>query len=129
MDKLIFRPIHTQPVITPKGNAVQTSKQSHNKFSAHLQTALQTEGDLIVSKHAKHRLEQRGIHISAERWKQIEDKVQETNEMGVKESLVLLDNAALVVRARNNTVITAMDRKETRSQIFTNIDGTIILDQ
>lgn len=129
MDKLIFRPIHTQPVITPKGNAVQTSKQSHNKFSAHLQTALQTEGDLIVSKHAKQRLEQRGIHISAERWKQIEEKVKEAKEMGVKESLVLLDNAALVVSAKNNTVITAMDRKETRTQIFTNIDGTIILDQ
>lgn len=129
MDKLIFRPIHTQPVITPKGNAVQTSKQSHNKFSAHLQTALQTEGDLIVSKHAKQRLEQRGIHISAERWKQIEEKVKEAKAMGVKESLILLDNAALVVSAKNNTVITAMDRKETRTQIFTNIDGTIILDQ
>ncbi|MBU8768584.1 MULTISPECIES: TIGR02530 family flagellar biosynthesis protein [Cytobacillus] len=129
MDKLIFRPIHTQPVITPKGNAVQTSKQSHNKFSDHLQTALQTEGDLIVSKHAKQRLEQRGIHISAERWKQIEEKVKEAKAMGVKESLVLLDNAALVVSAKNNTVITAMDRKETRTQIFTNIDGTIILDQ
>ncbi|MCS0673082.1 TIGR02530 family flagellar biosynthesis protein [Cytobacillus firmus] len=128
MDKLIFRPIHTQPVITPKGNAVQTSKQSHNKFSAHLQTALQTEGDLIVSKHAKQRLEQRGIHISVERWKQIEEKVKEAKAMGVKESLVLLDNAALVVSAKNNTVITAMDRKETRTQIFTNIDGTIILD-
>lgn len=129
MDKLIFRPIHTQPVITPKGNAVQTSKQSHNKFSAHLQTALQTEGDLIVSKHAKQRLEQRGIHISAERWKQIEEKVKEAKAMGVKESLILLDNAALVVSAKNNTVITAMDRKESRTQIFTNIDGTIILDQ
>jgi flagellar operon protein len=129
VDKLIFRPIHTQPVITPKGNAVQTSKQSHNKFSAHLQTALQTEGDLIVSKHAKQRLEQRGIHITAERWKQIEEKVKEAKAMGVKETLVLLDNAALVVSAKNNTVITAMDRKETRTQIFTNIDGTIILDQ
>ncbi|MGA5687761.1 TIGR02530 family flagellar biosynthesis protein [Cytobacillus pseudoceanisediminis] len=129
MDKLIFRPIHTQPVITPKENAVQTSKQSHNKFSAHLQTALQTEGDLIVSKHAKQRLEQRGIHITAERWKQIEEKVKEAKAMGVKETLVLLDNAALVVSAKNNTVITAMDRKETRTQIFTNIDGTIILDQ
>ncbi|MDF2039717.1 flagellar protein [Cytobacillus oceanisediminis] len=129
MDKLIFRPIHTQPVITPKGNAVQTSKQSHNKFSAHLQTALHTEGNLIVSKHAKQRLEQRGIQISAERWKQIEDKIQEAKEMGVKESLVLLDNAALVVSAKNNTVITAMDRKESRTHIFTNIDGTIILDQ
>ncbi|PAE26745.1 TIGR02530 family flagellar biosynthesis protein [Bacillus sp. 7894-2] len=128
MDKLIFRPIHTQPVITPKGNAVQTSKQSKNTFSAHLQTALRTESQLIVSKHAKQRLQQRGIDISAERWGKIEEKVQEAKQMGVKESLVLLEEAALIVSAKNNTVITAMDRKEAQTQIFTNINGTIILD-
>ncbi|MEH6990695.1 TIGR02530 family flagellar biosynthesis protein [Cytobacillus firmus] len=128
MDKLIFRPIHTQPVITPKENAVQSSKQLKNTFSAHLQTALQTESQLIVSKHAKQRLQQRGIDISAERWGQIEEKVQEAKHMGVKESLVLLKDAALIVSAKNNTVITAMDRKEAQTQIFTNINGTIILD-
>ncbi|KAF0820376.1 MULTISPECIES: TIGR02530 family flagellar biosynthesis protein [unclassified Cytobacillus] len=128
MDKLIYRPIHTQPVITPKGNAVQTSKQSKNPFSAHLQTALQTESNLIVSKHAQQRLQQRGIQISGERWGQIEEKVREAKQMGVKDSLVLLEEAALIVSAKNNTVITAMDRKEAQTQIFTNINGTIILD-
>ncbi|MCM3704192.1 MULTISPECIES: TIGR02530 family flagellar biosynthesis protein [Cytobacillus] len=128
MDKLIFHPIHTQPVIKPNGNAVQTSKQSKSTFSAHIQTALRTDSQLIVSKHAKQRLQQRGIDISAERWGKIEEKVQEAKQMGVKESLVLLEEAALIVSAKNNTVITAMDRKEAQTQIFTNINGTIILD-
>ena len=47
--------------------------------------------------------------------------------MGIKESLVLLNNAALIVSAKNNTVITAMDREEAIDQIFTNINGTIIM--
>lgn len=89
---------------------------------------MRTESQLIVSKHAKQRLQQRGIDISAERWGQIEEKVQEAKQMGVKESLVLLEDAALIVSAKNNTVITAMDRKEAKTQIFTNINGTIILD-
>ena len=38
--------------------------------------------------------------------------------MGVNESLVLLKDAALIVSAKNNTVITAMDRNEAA---YTNI--------
>ena len=67
---------------------------------------------LIISKHAKHRLEQRGIKIEENRWQQISEKVIEAKKLGVKESLVLLDEAALIVSAKNQTVITAMDRKE-----------------
>ena len=52
----------------------------------------------------------------------------EAKKLGVKESLVLLDDAALIVSAKNQTVITAMDRKEAMSQIFTNINGTIVMD-
>ena len=48
--------------------------------------------------------------------------------MGVKESLVLVDDAALIVSAKNNTVITAMNRAEATAQIFTNINGTILMD-
>ncbi|WP_026585530.1 TIGR02530 family flagellar biosynthesis protein [Bacillus sp. J33] len=129
MDKILFRPIHTQPVIARKKNGVQTEQPSKGRFSAHLQTALEPDGKLIVSKHAKQRLLQRGIQINGDRWQQIEAKVQEAKMMGVKESLVLLKDAALIVSAKNNTVITAMDREEAGTQIFTNINGTIILDQ
>ena len=48
--------------------------------------------------------------------------------MGVTDSLVLTKEAALVVSAKNNTVITAMGRDEASSQIFTNINGTILID-
>ncbi|GLB59344.1 TIGR02530 family flagellar biosynthesis protein [Cytobacillus sp. NCCP-133] len=128
MDKMLFRPIHTQPVITPKTKEVPGGKQAISSFSAHLQTALKADGKLTVSKHAKQRLEQREIHINEERWQQIESKIHEAKKMGVKESLVLLNDAALIVSAKNNTVITAMDREEAGTQIFTNINGTIILD-
>ncbi|MGF2615653.1 flagellar protein [Rossellomorea vietnamensis] len=84
---------------------------------------------LTISKHADTRLKQRGIEISSETWREVESKVAQAKTKGVKESLVILENAALIVSAKNSTVITAMDRKEAGSQIFTNIDGTIIIDQ
>jgi flagellar operon protein len=54
--------------------------------------------------------------------------VQEARKMGVNDSLVLLTDAALIISAKNNTVITAMGREEASSQIFTNINGTILMD-
>ncbi|MEQ2526488.1 flagellar protein [Robertmurraya yapensis] len=128
MDKSTFRPIQSQPIATQRLQQKKSNQVNGNSFSFHFQQAIQENNKLVLSKHAKDRLEQRGIHISENRWEQIEGKVQEAKKLGIKDSLVLLDNAALIVSAKNNTVITAMDRQEATSQIFTNINGTIVLE-
>jgi flagellar operon protein len=83
---------------------------------------------LKISKHAQQRLAERNIHIDTEQWMQIQKRVWEAKQKGINESLVLTNVAALIVSAKNNTVITAMNREEAKSQIFTNINGTILLD-
>jgi flagellar operon protein len=57
----------------------------------------------------------------------VNEKVNETKLKGVKESLVTMEQAALIISAKNSIVITAMDRMEAKNQLFTNIDGTIVL--
>ncbi len=106
---------------------IGNKKTKKSSFNNHFQHALQKE-DLKISKHARHRLEERQININESQWKKITKQVNEAKKMGVNESLVLIDQAALIVSAKNKTVITAMDRKEASSQIFTNINGTIIID-
>ncbi|MFJ5622108.1 TIGR02530 family flagellar biosynthesis protein [Peribacillus loiseleuriae] len=122
-----FRPISnlpTQPV---------SSKQPQNKndktgFSAHFQTAVHAHSNkLTISKHAQMRLDQRNIQIDKTTWTKIEEKIQEAKKMGITDSLVILEDAALVVSTKKNTVITAMERTESSSHIFTNINGTILL--
>lgn len=104
------------------------AKRVYNQpFSLHLKQALETNETLTISKHAKERIKERGIEITEKEWQQIEEKVKEAKKMGIKESLILLDDAALIVSTKNNTVITAMDRYEAKSQIFTNINGAILL--
>ncbi|MDP4108089.1 MAG: TIGR02530 family flagellar biosynthesis protein, partial [Bacillota bacterium] len=104
-------------------------KQIHKEsFSAQLQAAIQSTSKLVVSKHAQERLKQRNIQISNEDWKKIEEKVSEAGKLGVTDSLVLLPDAALIISAKNKTVITALNREEAASQIFTNINGTIVLE-
>lgn len=80
-----------------------------------------------VSKHAKSRLQERNIEISKDTWSQISEKMSEARQKGVEDSLVVLNDATLIVSTKNQTVVTALDRAESQSQIFTNINGTIFI--
>lgn len=82
---------------------------------------------LKISKHAVARIQERKIEINAKQWQRIEAKLSEAKRKGINDSLVLLSDAALLVNARNNTVVTAMDRNEAEDRIFTNINGAILI--
>lgn len=123
-----FRPVGTAFVPANSYKRSQHKTNNQQPFAVQLQSALQTNSKLSVSKHAQERLKQRNIHVPADSWAKIEQKVSEAKQMGVTDSLVLLPNAALIVSAKNQTVITALDRDEASSQIFTNINGTIVLE-
>ena len=46
---------------------------------------------------------------------------------GINETLVLLDDMAFIVNTKNKTVVTAMDQNMNEENIFTNIDGAVII--
>ena len=116
-------PLHANHPTTYKQNVNKTS----HFFNEHLQQAIEGTQQLKISKHANERLNERQISISAEQWQHITNKVDMAQQKGVKQPLVLMDQAALIINAKNRTVITAMNRMEAKEQIFTNIDGTIVL--
>jgi flagellar operon protein len=124
MNRLNIQHIPYHPPLQPvlKKN---TSQVTNPTFIEHLKQA--TEQTLKISKHATERLEERNIMISEDEWQKITKKVFEAKDKGVNQPLVLLDQAALIVSAKNATVITALDRLEAKQQLFTNIDGTIVL--
>ena len=83
--------------------------------------------ELKFSKHAAMRLENRNISLSEEQSLRLENGVQKASEKGIKESLVLIDSLAFIVNVPNKTVVTAMDQGESSDNIFTNIDGAVIM--
>ncbi|QFF98537.1 flagellar protein [Psychrobacillus glaciei] len=125
MDNISINRVPLQPSIRQSltSNQATSPKQS---FLQHLHDAT-VKTELKVSKHANQRLAERNIQISDAEWQLVSEKVSEARSKGVNDSLVLMDQAALIVSAKNATVITAMDRKEAKNQLFTNIDGTIVL--
>ena len=101
------------------------SRGSDNSFQKILQQKA-TQG-LKFSKHAGERLEERNITLSIEQMKRLEEATVRADEKGIKESLMLMDNMAFIVNVKNSTVITAMDQTDNKDNIFTNIDGAVIV--
>ena len=81
---------------------------------------------LHFSRHAQKRLEQRGIDIDGARMARLEQAVGQAAAKGSRESLILLDEMALVVSVQNRTVVTAMAQQAGKEQVFTNIDSVVI---
>lgn len=103
-----------------------TSSGSTESFQDILKNT--SNSSLKISKHARQRINERNISLDSSEWVRIGELIRDAKEKGINDSLVLTSEAALIINAKNNTVITAMDRQEAKSQIFTNINGTIILD-
>lgn len=82
---------------------------------------------LKVSAHAKTRLESRDIQLDAEKWERVMSGVDRAAQKGAKESLVMIDDVALVVSVKNRTVITAVDQDHLKENVFTNIDSAVIV--
>ncbi len=95
----------------------------HDMFSAEMAA---TE-DIQFSKHASQRLHSRGIELSEEKLGQIAGAIDKAAAKGSRETLILTDEAALVVSVENRTVITAFDRDNLREGVVTSIDSAVIL--
>lgn len=83
--------------------------------------------ELKFSKHASNRLSDRNIHLTENQLERLNSGTRKAGEKGINESLVIVDQLAFIVNVPNNTVITAMDQTEARDNIFTNIDGAVIM--
>lgn len=82
--------------------------------------------DVKFSKHANQRLMTRNITLSEMQLNRLNQGVNQARTKQIKESLVMMDNLAFIVNVKNNTVVTAMEQNE-NSNVFTNIDGAVIV--
>ncbi|MBQ2804012.1 MAG: flagellar protein [Lachnospiraceae bacterium] len=89
--------------------------------------SFETTADLKFSKHAAGRLAERNIELSTEQLERLQGGARKAEQKGIKDSLVIVDELAFIVNIPNQTVITAMDSTETNENVFTNINGAVIM--
>ena len=100
-----------QEILQKKSEAQDTGKTEQLKFS----------------KHAAVRLTDRGIELTDAQLERLNDGAKKAGQKGIRDSLVIVDDLAFIVNVPNKTVVTAMDSRETQDNVFTNINGAVIM--
>ena len=118
-DQFLSQKSSTHKVPLPKGSA------SFQDILA--EKTGRSDGGLKFSKHAAGRLAERNIRLTDEQMERLSDGTQKADAKGTRESLVIVDELAFIVNIPNRTVVTAMDQTQTQENIFTNIDGAVIM--
>lgn len=106
-------------------NNQSTQVKTAEGFQQVLENKLEESSKIQFSKHASLRLLSRDIKLSVDQIKRVENGMLKAKEKGIKDSLVMVDDVALVVNVNSKTVITAINND--KENIFTNIDGAVIV--
>jgi flagellar operon protein len=105
----------------------QTVQQPAQQVGAGSDFATILQDRLKVSGHAQTRLQSRNIQLDQSDWERVLDGVDKAAAKGARESLVMVDDVALVVSVKNRTVITAVDKQNLKDNVFTNIDSAVVV--
>jgi flagellar operon protein len=120
--------IFPQPITPARPKPAARSPQSAPAAGGFEQLLRQQldQGGVKFSKHAVDRMNSRGIEFSPQQLQRIEQAVSRVEAKGGKESLVMIDDTALVVSVKNDTVVTVVDKEQLKNNVFTQIDSAVI---
>lgn len=104
-----------------------TAQENGESFKEVLRQRLGQTSGLNFSRHAVTRAAQRGVELSQSHMERLSEGVRIAGEKGLDDTLILIDKTAFLVSVKNHTVITTVNGDELRGNVFTNIDGTVII--
>lgn len=113
---------------SPTGGAAgsATGADADVAFAEVLRREAASQDGVRFSKHARERLDRRDIQLTPTHLTRLHNAVARAQARGARESLVLMDDLALIVSIRNRTVITATTAPSRQENVFTNIDSAVI---
>lgn len=112
---------------TYQQKSVQPHLNNGPSFEEVLSQLNKSDGEVKFSKHATQRLNERNIVLSEGELTKISDAMNKANQKGIKDALIIMDNKQFVANIKNKTVITASTNEHLKEQIFTKIDGAVIV--
>lgn len=118
----------TPGIVTPGvQKAADNQGEREKSFADILSEQVKLNSNIHFSKHAINRVIQRNIDISDESMERLNEGVRLASEKGLEDALILVDQTAFIVNAKNNTVITTVNGSDLKGNVFSNIDGTVII--
>ena len=110
-------------------------KQGRGERQSGFETLLQQKAQekagsaqpIIFSKHALARAEERGIELTPMLMDKLAGSVEKAQEKGANTILAFDSSQAFIINIPYGRVITTLSQDEMRENIFTNIDGAVLL--
>lgn len=109
------------------GPSFQETLAGLDKVTTQKNTGVGATSAIKFSNHAIERMRSRGVTFTPEQLTKLDSAVKKAAEKGGKDSLVLMNDTALIVSVKNNTVVTVVDKASLKENVFTNIDSTIVV--
>lgn len=108
---------------------VEKTEKAHpgESFDQILQKKIESAGKITFSKHAMLRMSERKITLTDNHLDRLNEAVRRAGQKGVKDTLVLMDKMAFIVSVNSCTVVTALDGNDIEGNVFTQIDGAVII--
>ncbi len=120
----------TRPITTGRPGIPHIPEAQPGKsFQELLQTSLaqRQAQTLTFSRHAQQRVEQRGVALSGNDMSRLSRAVEQAGQKGITDSLVFMNDTAFIVNIPNRVVVTVVDSGDTEHNVFTNINGAVIV--
>ena len=106
----------------------QLNRAASGQFGALLNQELKVaEPAISLSKHAQSRAAERGIQVDDTLMGQLADSVERAQAKGATNILAFDATRAFIINVPHGRVITTMSQEEMEENIFTNIDGAVLL--
>lgn len=116
--------------ILHNNNLKQGQQVHHNVPKNNFEELLKIEEqrqNIKFSRHAVERMRIREISLDNMELTKIEEAIDKASKKGVKEALILMDDKAFIASVKNKTIVTTVSKEQLKNNIFTNIDGAIII--
>ncbi|ADL43213.1 flagellar operon protein [Caldicellulosiruptor obsidiansis OB47] len=105
-----------------EGLVSTTQRQATGSFASILSSSIK------ISKHASERLKFQNINLDETILRKLEEAVKKAEQKGLKNDVLILEgDRAYIVNIKNRVVVTVKDMSSLKDNLFTNIDGVLMI--
>lgn len=126
MSKIDIRQLENR-LITSSKPTERKQINSNKSFNHILEKIQNKETEIKFSKHATERLNSRDMSLSLDEINRLQEAFHKAEMKGVNDALILMDDKAFIANINNKVIITTVNKEQLKDNIFTNIDGAVII--
>lgn len=127
MNNMDIRKIENKLIQPSRQRNIKSTNINQKNFNQVLENINKNNENIKFSKHATERLINRNMNISSGEMERLENAFDQAKSKDVKDALIIMDNKAFIVNVNSKTIITTVSKEQLKDNVFTNIDGAVII--